>query len=540
MTGVCRYVECSAGSAEEARDRLLELRQRLLFWEAERESSIGGGGGGGSSGGTEIHGGTTTTSHPGGASPHPGDDGDESTVEARENKNHDPDADYGAHNNDSDGSVELTGMDSRDETSVARGCMRVGSKKSRKNHVRVVVKPSSKSSTCSRGDAATADAVDGSRAGFAHGREHRASSTARGCAASSPSPDFMIDGYTLVHVFGDKELESLFAEVADLAGAIIVCRSSPRQKAAVVRAVKEHRKARVRAAFNDDDARRGGGGGGAAPGVGSWLRRASAWLNSGNRGKILAIGDGANDCAMITMADIGVGIKGREGRQAANSADYAVAQFSHLRRLLLLHGHLSQYRLSRLIRFSFYKNVQFAALLFFYQFMCGYSGQALYDSITAAAYNVLLTALPVLLFALLDQPLTAATLLAEPWLYSAAPKLTYGAFWKAVWDSAVAAAVNFYFTVLAITAVDRKGRAVNGLWMVGKTAFTATLITVTLEIALVSRHWTWPFAVSLVLSVAIWFPILEFVPEWFTYYEMVRPRGPGRGGGKESCTPDRD
>lgn len=41
----------------------------------------------------------------------------------------------------------------------------------------------------------------------------------------------------------------------------------------------------------------------------------------------LAIGDGANDIAMIQSADIGVGITGKEGLQAARSADYAIAQF---------------------------------------------------------------------------------------------------------------------------------------------------------------------------------------------------------------------
>ena len=327
--------------------------------------------------------------------------------------------------------------------------------------------------------------------------------------AADRAPEILIDGYTLVHVFGDAALEALFAEVAELAGAVVVCRSSPRQKAAVVRVVKDYRRAQRRTAALSMTSSSSG-----------WCRRISSWLDSGNHGKILAIGDGANDCAMIAMADLGVGIKGREGRQAANSADYSLAQFSHLRRLLLLHGHLSQYRLSRLIRFSFYKNIQFAALLFYYQFFCGFSGQALYDSITAAAYNVLLTAFPVLLFALLDQPMAAGTLLAQPWLYSAAPKLTYGSFWKSVWDSVLAAAVCFYFTMLAVTAGDEGRNSVNGLWVVGKTAFTATLISVNLEIALVARHWTWPFALALFLSVAVWFPILKFVPEWFTYHDM--------------------
>ena len=46
------------------------------------------------------------------------------------------------------------------------------------------------------------------------------------------------------------------------------------------------------------------------------------------QGKSVAIGDGANDVAMIQVADIGVGIMGKEGRQAVNSSDYA---FSHFR-----------------------------------------------------------------------------------------------------------------------------------------------------------------------------------------------------------------
>ena len=47
-----------------------------------------------------------------------------------------------------------------------------------------------------------------------------------------------------------------------------------------------------------------------------------------NTGSIsLAIGDGANDVAMIQKADVGVGISGNEGLQAANSSDFAIAQF---------------------------------------------------------------------------------------------------------------------------------------------------------------------------------------------------------------------
>ena len=56
-------------------------------------------------------------------------------------------------------------------------------------------------------------------------------------------------------------------------------------------------------------------------------------------GKVtLAIGDGANDVNMIQSADIGFGLMGKEGNQAAAFADYAVPRFKDLRRALFWHG----------------------------------------------------------------------------------------------------------------------------------------------------------------------------------------------------------
>ena len=72
---------------------------------------------------------------------------------------------------------------------------------------------------------------------------------------------------------------------------------------------------------------------------------------------LLAIGDGANDVSMIQAAHIGVGISGVEGLQAARSADIAIAQFRFLRKLLLVHGAWSYQRISKVILYSFYKNV---------------------------------------------------------------------------------------------------------------------------------------------------------------------------------------
>lgn len=47
---------------------------------------------------------------------------------------------------------------------------------------------------------------------------------------------------------------------------------------------------------------------------------------------------------MIQVADVGVGIRGKEGLQAARASDYIVNDFKSLQPLLLKHGRLSYLR----------------------------------------------------------------------------------------------------------------------------------------------------------------------------------------------------
>ncbi|TNN68517.1 Phospholipid-transporting ATPase 11C [Liparis tanakae] len=69
----------------------------------------------------------------------------------------------------------------------------------------------------------------------------------------------------------------------------------------------------------------------------------------------LSIGDGANDVSMILEAHVGIGIKGKEGRQAVRNSDYAIPKLKHLKKLLLAHGHLYYVRIAHLVQYFFYK-----------------------------------------------------------------------------------------------------------------------------------------------------------------------------------------
>lgn len=68
-----------------------------------------------------------------------------------------------------------------------------------------------------------------------------------------------------------------------------------------------------------------------------------------------AIGDGANDVSMIQEAHIGLGIFGKEGNNAAKSADFSFAKFKFLKRIFLIHGYLYYTRAAILVQYFFYK-----------------------------------------------------------------------------------------------------------------------------------------------------------------------------------------
>ena len=116
-----------------------------------------------------------------------------------------------------------------------------------------------------------------------------------------------------------------------------------------------------------------------------------------------AIGDGANDVSMIQEAHVGLGIVGKEGRQAARCADYAFANFSMLKRIVLLHGHYFSHRLALLVLYFFYKNVVFMGCQLYFQANSLFSTSSIFDSLFLTLFNVSYTTLPILFISITEK-----------------------------------------------------------------------------------------------------------------------------------------
>ena len=209
-----------------------------------------------------------------------------------------------------------------------------------------------------------------------------------------------VDGRALVHILADTALADDFMTLATAAEGVVCARVTPLQKAALVALVQEY------------------------------------------TGKVvLAIGDGGNDVSMIQQSHVGVGIKGREGNQAARASDYALPQFQHLARLMFVHGRFSLLRNTKVIYMSFYKNVALFMGLIWFALFSGASGQALYGDWVMTFYNLVFTALPVLYVGLFEKDVREVVLEQHPEAYRAQRSLRYWTLLRwlggAIWHSLV-------------------------------------------------------------------------------------------------------
>ena len=145
----------------------------------------------------------------------------------------------------------------------------------------------------------------------------------------------LIDGESLSLLLTHFRIE--FISIAVKLPTVVACRCSPTQKAEVAKLIKEYTKKRV-----------------------------------------CCIGDGGNDVSMIQAADVGVGIVGKEGRQASLAADFSIEQFCHLVKLLVWHGRNSYKRSAKLAQFVIHRGLIIAVCQTMYSIALKFQPEGLY------------------------------------------------------------------------------------------------------------------------------------------------------------------
>ncbi|KAI5803993.1 P-type ATPase-like protein [Peziza echinospora] len=169
---------------------------------------------------------------------------------------------------------------------------------------------------------------------------------------NKPDSALLIDGESLA-LYLDK-LRDEFISIAVQLPAVIACRCTPTQKADIARLIRAYTKKRI-----------------------------------------CCIGDGGNDVSMIQAADVGVGIVGKEGRQASLAADFSVTQFAHLTKLLVWHGRNSYKRSAKLAQFVIHRGLIISVCQTMFSIASRFEPIALYQGWLLVGYATLYTMAPV-------------------------------------------------------------------------------------------------------------------------------------------------
>lgn len=213
---------------------------------------------------------------------------------------------------------------------------------------------------------------------------------------NQPNAALLIDGQSLALYL--QYHRDAFITLAVRLPAVIACRCSPTQKADIAHLIRAYTKKRI-----------------------------------------ACIGDGGNDVSMIQAADVGVGIVGKEGRQASLAADFSITQFAHLTKLLVWHGRNSYRRSAKLAQFVMHRGLIISVCQALFSIASKFEPVALYRDWLLVGYATIYTMMPV--FSLvLDRDIDEGLANLYPELYkelTMGKSLSYRTFF--VW-----VAISFY------------------------------------------------------------------------------------------------
>jgi phospholipid-transporting ATPase len=225
----------------------------------------------------------------------------------------------------------------------------------------------------------------------------------------------------------------------------------------------------------------------------------------------LAIGDGANDVNMLQTADVGVGIIGREGRQAASNSDFAIPRFRHLKRLLAVHGRLSLIRLSGVVRYMFYKNLVFCLPMLWFFTQVNWFPTTLYDGWLLATYNLIWTILPPGQYGFFEQDIKVMSMLTRPVVYLEARSgryLSLSRFGIDIVNAVYQSILLFWLHIIVPGNWLTNDRGFpDGRISAALSLFISIVIVVDVQTAIRSQHWNVFLVLCVVISVLIFFLI---------------------------------
>lgn len=194
------------------------------------------------------------------------------------------------------------------------------------------------------------------------------------------------------------------------------------------------------------------------------------------------------------------------------ASDFAIAQFRFLQDLLLVHGRNNYRRLCKLVLYSFYKNMAFVLVQFWFGADSAWSAENLYDAYAMALFNLAFTTLPLMCMGLFDRDVSRKSILQLPQLYeSGRLSHDFGAIHLLLrLVAGIGASLILWYTMRAVghEGVMRGDGKNTDQWVLGTMVYNVVILTATGAVMLDFRLWNVTHLVAIFISLAVWFIFL--------------------------------
>ncbi|SCV99908.1 LAFE_0B05182g1_1 [Lachancea fermentati] len=235
--------------------------------------------------------------------------------------------------------------------------------------------------------------------------------------------------------------------------------------------------------------------------------------------RVCCIGDGGNDVSMIQSADVGVGIVGKEGKQASLAADFSITQFCHLSKLLLWHGRNSYKRSAKLAQFVIHRGLLISVCQAVYSISSQFEPIALYQGWLMVGYATCYTMAPV--FSLtLDHDIDESLTKIYPELYkelTEGKSLSYKTFFVwvvlSLFQGCVIQGFSQGFTSLEEIDFQR----------LVALSFTALIINELIMVALEVSTWNKIMVIAEITTFLVYVISVPFLGEYFDLHYVAQP-----------------
>ena len=142
--------------------------------------------------------------------------------------------------------------------------------------------------------------------------------------------------------------------------------------------------------------------------------------------------------------------------------------------------------MSRLVLYTFYKNVMMSLGMYWFNVYCAFSGQKLYPEFAIQFFNLFFTGVPIVAYAIYDRDIDIDLVYKFPQIYESRKRhdqFNTGIFWRWMLLAIVEAMLISILSIQMLLHMDADYGMLGSFWAAGGMVYTVVVLNCQLKVS---------------------------------------------------------